>query len=217
MVNTISRIFGKGLCSPVMIAVWSCGLMAAAPPGWHISGSNRTDYESGVDPAASNNGHPSAYLRSKQPFVEGFGTLMQGIRADHYLGKRVRLSALVRTEETQGSAGLWMRVDKGNTPLAFDNMQDRPIKGTTGWKEYEVVLEVPQDATGIFFGVLLGQSGTVWINTVKFETVSGEVPTTGRWTPPAIPRTPARATPCGYQGNAVKFPEEPRNLDFETN
>ena len=27
----------------------------------------------------------------------------------------------------------------GQPSLAFDNMQDRPIKGVTGWKEYEVV------------------------------------------------------------------------------
>ena len=30
--------------------------------------------------------------------------------------------------------------------VAFDNMQNRSIKGTSGWQEYEVVLDVPQDA-----------------------------------------------------------------------
>ena len=123
----------------------------------HVAGSRPTEYESGLDSQAVYNGHPSAYLKSKQPVVEGFGTLMQDIRADHYLGKRVRLSAFVRTEGVQDWAGLWMRVDKDSRQVGFDNMQDRPIKGTTTWKNYEVVLDVPQDATGIFFGVLLSR------------------------------------------------------------
>jgi len=46
----------------------------------------------------------------------------------------------------------WMRVDKstGAPPLAFDNMQDRPITGTADWKSYAVVLDIPEGATGIF-------------------------------------------------------------------
>ena len=35
-------------------------------------------------------------------------------------------------------AGLWMRVDKGKDMVAFDNMQDRPIKGTTDWQRYYI-------------------------------------------------------------------------------
>lgn len=73
-----------------------------------------------------------------------------------------------------------MRVDKGSQSVAFDNMEDRAIKGTTGWKVYQIVLDVPQNATGIFFGVLLSQTGTVWLNSVKFEVVGTDVPVTGR-------------------------------------
>jgi hypothetical protein len=72
-----------------------------------------------------------------------------------------------------------MRVDKEAKQLAFDNMQGRPIKGTTDWKKYDVVLDVPQEATGIFFGVLLSGSGTVWLSEAKFEIVEPNIPTTG--------------------------------------
>ncbi len=215
MVTSTCSLFGRGFSSLVMVLACSCALMAETPPGWHIAGSNRTDYESDVDPMAAYNGHPSAYLRSRQPFVDGFGTLMQSFRADHYLGKRVRLSAFVRTEEVQGSAGLWMRVDRGGKPVEFDNMQNRPIKGTTAWRKYEVVLDVPPDATGIYFGTLLGQSGTVWINSVEFEVVSTAVAVTGKWTAPPYPSTRAKAVPVSREGTALPLPEEPRNLDFE--
>jgi hypothetical protein len=50
----------------------------------------------------------------------------------NYLGKRVRFSAAVKTEDVQSWAGLWMRVDKGSQTVEFDNMQDRPLKGTAG-------------------------------------------------------------------------------------
>jgi hypothetical protein len=120
---------------------------------------------------------------------------MQDFRAEHYLGKRVRFSAFVKTEGTQDWAGLWMRVDNGPKQIAFDNMQNRPIKGTADWKKYEVVLDVPQEATGIFFGILLNGSGTVWLNNATFDIVGSNVPTTG--------------------GEKLQMPDDPVNLTFQ--
>ena len=178
-----------------LLAASSLALQAAAPRGWSIAGSKPTEYESGIDTLATFNGHPSAYLKAKVPNVEGFGTLMQDFRADHYTGKRVRFSAFVKTERAQDWAGLWMRIDNGSQQLAFDNMQDRSIKGTTDWKRYDVVLDVPQNATGIFFGVLLSGTGMVWLSDAKFEIVGPDVPTTN---------------------GAVRLkPDEPVNLVFQ--
>ena len=73
-----------------------------------------------------------------------------------------------------------MRVDKEQTMVAFDNMQNRAIKGTQPWKQCDVVLDVPNDATGIFFGILLSGSGEVWMNDVSFEVVGKEVPATSQ-------------------------------------
>jgi hypothetical protein len=167
----------------------------AVPKGWFLTGSNSRNYETGVDPQANYNGFPSAYLKAKQSAMEGFGTLMQDFSAGQYAGKRVRLRASVRAEAVGGWAGLWMRVDKGSTVLSFDNMMDRPIKGTTTWQNYEVVLDVPQDATGIAFGILLNKSGSVWLNSVKFESVGLDVPTTAK--------------------APTQLPEGPTNLNFE--
>ena len=82
--------------------------------------------------------------------------------------------------------------------LAFDNMQDRPVKGTEDWKNYNVVLDVPNDATGISFGVLLNGSGNVLLSNVKIETVGSDVPLTSM----AVATTQPR-------------PAAPTNLDFE--
>jgi hypothetical protein len=154
-------------------------LNAEVPRGWYLAGTKPAEYEAGVDPGQIYRGHDSAFLKSKRPSVDGFGTLMQGINAEQYKGNTVRLSALVKSEEVTGWAGLWMRVDKGAEPLAFDNMQKRPIIGTTGWQRYYVVLDVPKDATNIAFGILLSGPGQVWLNNTRFEIVGLDVPATG--------------------------------------
>jgi len=163
-----------------VIAACSVAVSAAPPKGWFMAGTKPALYDSGVDAQAVMNGLPSAYMKSTQPVPEGFGTLMQNFAATQYLGQRVRFTARVKSDSVERWAGLWMRVDGATQKsLAFDNMMDRPIKGTTGWQSYDIVLDVPQSATGIFFGILMDGPGEVWLNSVTFEVVGTGVPTTG--------------------------------------
>lgn len=153
----------------------------AAPRGWFLAGDHPQNYVTGVDRDIIYQGHPSAYLKPKPSATEGFGTLMQQFDAAQYAGKRVRLKAWVKSENVNDWAGLWMRVDSGAKSVAFDNMQNRPIKGITGWQNYAVVLDVPKDATGISFGILVSKSGTVWLNSAQFEIVGMDMPVTDKW------------------------------------
>ena len=74
----------------------------------------------------------------------------------------------------------WMRVDgDGGHILRFDNMGDRPIKGTCDARRYEIVLDVPVESVGISFGVQLIGRGEVWLSDVRFEVVGMNVKTTG--------------------------------------
>jgi hypothetical protein len=107
-----------------------------------------------------------------------FGALMQRIRARDYVGKRVRLSAFIKTEDLSGWSGLWMRVDGKRHGTAFDNMQKRPIEGTTDWTRHEVVLDVADDSIQIAFGVLSAGTGRTWIDDVALEVVGDDVPST---------------------------------------
>jgi len=154
---------------------------AASPEGWFLAGSHRGDYETGTDPAVHHTGSGSGFLKAKPTASPaGFGTLMQMVSAEKYRGKRVRLSGWVKANGVTDWAGLWMRVDGQDGSLAFDNMQDRPIRGTHEWKRFEVVLDVADGARGIAFGILLaGGKGQVWLDDVQLEVVAAEVPTTG--------------------------------------
>jgi len=87
---------------------------------------------------------------------------MQTISADEFLGKRCQVRGCDTVRGPDQWAGLWMRVDGPDSGrhLAFDNMLDRPIKGTTDWTRYAVVLDVDKTAVAIAFGVLAGERGS---------------------------------------------------------
>lgn len=158
----------------------NAAISAEAPKNWFAAGSHPKDYEMSLDRKINHDGKASAQLKSVAANPSGFGTLMQTFNADSFRGQRVRMSGYVRAEDIDDWAGLWMRIDgaKGEA-LGFDNMQQRPIKGTSDWTKYEIVLDVPDEAKEIAFGLLLSSEGKAWMDDLNFETVGKDVPTTG--------------------------------------
>ncbi len=120
--------------------------------GWFKAGSNPEAYEIGIESDVARGGKV-AYLKSIKPKIKGFGTIMQQFIPTEYLGKRVKLSGYIKSENVLNWAGMWLRIDGegsftgiNNKTLGFDNMEDRAIKGTTDWKLYEIVLDVPLES-----------------------------------------------------------------------
>lgn len=166
----------------------SCLLVGAAvslfsfdiPAGWFVAGSQPKKYEVSVDMGAGQTGKKAATIKSIDSEIDGFGTLMQNSSASQYLGKRVRMTGYMKSKDVKTWAGLWMRVDQagGKSSLAFDNMHNRAVKGTTDWKKYEIVLDVPAQASNIAYGALLHATGQIWFDNLSFEIVDKSVPTT---------------------------------------
>ena len=156
------------------------------------AGNPAEDYAVGVDRRVAHTGHASGFVRSARSHPEGDGALMQLVDAGDHRGRRVRLSAWVRTKKVRKWAGVWMRVDgpERGQVLAFDDMSARPIAGTTDWTRHDVVLDVAPGATTIAFGLLLEGPGRAWIDDVALEDVDASVPVTGSPVPP-----PSRASP----------------------
>lgn len=160
------------------------------PRGWGLAGDSPQRYRTGIDAQMPHDGKPSAYLVSRTEDVfKGFGTLSQFFLGSPYLGKRIRFRGWVKSENVKNWAGLWMRVDVDNEkPVAFDNMEQRAIKGTNDWKMYDIVLDVPKNASEIGMGILLDGPGKVWLSGVKIEIVPKTVATTDTMAPrPAGP------------------------------
>ncbi|MFF2550488.1 hypothetical protein ACFVUS_05775 [Nocardia sp. NPDC058058] len=166
--------------------------------GWVLSESDPGKYEIGIDRTVRGRHSPAGYVRSRSD-ATGFGTLMQMIKAEQFRGKRIRLSAYVKTAAPASSAvALWIRVNgrKGEI-LLFDNMEDRRIRGTTRWTQHHVVSDVPDSAQYIAFGLLLEGSGEARLSDMDLE--------------PVGPDIAATATELL---NDDEFPDRPVNLDF---
>ena len=156
------------------------------PGKWTAGGSATHDYEVGGDPTAEHGSPGGGYVRSKAGATKGNGGLSTWVVPSPYVGRRVRLSASVRTENLERTAGLFVWVGGANNAmLGFDNMDDRPIKGTTGWKKYNVVADVPSGTTNLAYGLSVNGAGAAWIDEVTLEAVGPEVALTGqpRWFP----------------------------------
>jgi|GEM_PF-843184 len=168
----------------------------APVPGWFLGslqGAAPQDYEAAIvtEPGRGN----VARLSAAVPEPTGFGTLMQEVQADAYRGRRVRLSADIRTGElgdligaagNAGAAFLWLRVDGQGSAMAFDNMGDRGgIPRASDWQRHSLVLDVPDGADGLAYGVFIMSTGSVWMDDVELEVVGDDVPTTGMEFPPS--------------------------------
>lgn len=147
------------------------------PPPWFVSGDHATSYEAGIDNVETSSGKGAKFLRYVQGEDKGYGSLMQVISAQRYLGQRVRFRAMIKTRNVSNWAGLWMQVQaEQRSHAAFYNSSDQPIRGTSSWQVRSVTLDVPADGTTIAFGVNNAGSGQVWIDELSFEVVSKDVP-----------------------------------------
>jgi hypothetical protein len=215
LATTIAAAMLLGACLPKNPSDFSFekvkgSLMPGVPGGWVVRGT-RYDIEPDhievyYDRANARSGKVSACMVSVDAVNKDYATLMEDFLADNYRGKRVRFRGSVKTNGVSGWCGLWMSVDtRQRIGVATDNMEDRPIEGTTAWHEYAVVLDVEEDAVVINIGVSITGRGQVWLDDCSFEVVDDTVPSTNLFLPSrgrfwAIPK---------------RLLDGPLNLDFE--
>jgi hypothetical protein len=129
------------------------------PKDWKEIGNDSYKFE--IDSLIVKKGKYAVSIEFSQEGSE-FGGL--GWRLPHnYEGKKITLSAYIKTENvSEGYAGLWMSIDPS---IAFDNMEDGGITGTTEWKRYEITLDMdPTFTKQIVIGGLLVGKGKMWLN-----------------------------------------------------
>ncbi len=136
--------------------------------GWQQFGNGKYILE--VDTSISKSGKNSGYIEYiAEP--SGFKAWAYDIPAV-YQGDKIKLTGYIKTENvTDGYAGLWMRIDPS---VAFDNMSNRGIKGTTDWTKYEIELALkPSQAQKIVVGGLLVGKGKMWLDNLQV-TIDGK-------------------------------------------
>lgn len=137
------------------------------PQGWLFSffDAQKKAYSITLDSTTKYDGKYSVLIEKKGTEAE-FGVIDYPI-TQAFEGKEIELRAYIKTEDiNSGYAGLWLRIDDKNAKsIAFDNMQDRGVKGTTGWKQYSIKLDYnSEEVRSLHIGGLLVGDGKAWFD-----------------------------------------------------
>jgi C-terminal processing protease CtpA/Prc len=119
-----------------------------------------------VDEEIVHGGRWSARLERTASSPDGFSTMTSALPVD-FAGTTIEWRGFLRSDSVSDFFGLWLRQDGDAGAVAFDNMQKRQLKGTTGWTEYSITLPVHPDARQLFFGVLMSGTGSVWVDDLQ--------------------------------------------------
>lgn len=189
---------------------------------WGLRGSAPRDFVVTLDRDVRTGGEASALISSQRQ-TTGYATMFQTAAAGPVRGKRVEFSADIRTRGATGGANLLLRAEdgRGNT-VAFDNMAtgyvgdqrpypigNRGITGDSEWSTQHVVVDIPDEARVITYGVSMFGSGKAWIDNARIEVVTSDTDTTA----PDIRLSPTPLS--GMPVNPASLTRSPRNLGFD--
>jgi C-terminal processing protease CtpA/Prc len=132
------------------------------PAGW---GASPTEHVSSDD-QVFHGGQRSVRVERQPDSAQNFSGVTLALPVD-FGGSRIQLSGFVRTEDVTGFVAIWMRLDGGSGPLAFDTIQNLNVHGTTDWKEYTISVPVRPDGRNLYFGFLLSGAGKGWADDLR--------------------------------------------------
>jgi len=135
---------------------------AESPKKWYVG---NPGYITKLDETEKYSLSRSLKVASNSPMENQFGLFTGNFPIDLAKGKGIELKGHLKTESiTNGYAGLWLKVYGQDGVLAFDEMENRGLKGTNDWQEVSLRLFVDDNATEIDFGGLLIGDGTAWFD-----------------------------------------------------
>ncbi len=163
----------KSLYSCLLLILLLVVTSFTIPRGWHKNGTDPDSYHAGVEAGAGISSSKAGTIQSARGRITGYCSLVQSFKPGRYRNKKIRLSGYMRSSDVENYAGFFLRIDGEPTggALAFDNMEDRPIKGTTGWTRYEITLSVSDNAREIVLGAILNGPGKIWFDNIHIDVI----------------------------------------------
>lgn len=160
------------------------------PGGWRlIPFVAANQYRIGLDREIRHGGKSAAFLESHDVDWDKnqYARLEQTLDATKYRGKRLRLSAFLKSKDVAKRAFL-----AANVPNPWQDLSDfathKPLlEGTTDWKRYEIEFNVVHYAKQIEIRVELHGSGRVWVDDLRLEVLGDTGEPSGAEIPKADP------------------------------
>lgn len=169
VVGILERMLGIIVCSLVFF-FFNCNIGYAKPFPSRWSQLNLEDFESGVINSDSFHGNRSVFIKSRNVAKPEKGLIFQSVTPFEFLGKRVRLSAYLKSIGVRESSGLFMQLHNNGRIIA-DDMKSRYVKGDTDWNLYEVILDVPYETVYLSFGAWLKGKGEIRVDNFNLKIV----------------------------------------------
>lgn len=150
------------------------------PQRWLALGEQNFELcDTGIDARLLGTGQRNLSIACKVP-VRAY--LRHTIEAQPWWGKRVRLSAWLKTEgvvpraEGEGVPGASLYL--ATTGAGDATLRNVTATGTTDWTYQEIILDIPIGSASPYIpmGLALVGTGQVWVRDMKFEEVSRDTP-----------------------------------------
>jgi len=152
------RIYGPSAISGV----------GGSPPGWSFT--NPENYEVSLVKKEGGEG-VIPLIRSRRPKTQGFAELMQSMDAAAYRGKRIQLSAILKSKDVELSGNVFARISGNKSEELFTRKSDPSLSGTREWNRYTIVFDVPENSSEIAIGLMLQGGGSIWADKFSFDVV----------------------------------------------
>ena len=157
-----------GLC-----ALWSHFGPSRVPANWSFLTAEPKIYRTGYDTVANSQTPRSVVIRSLTPSAKGYASLIQKCNATPYRGQRVRISVWIKTDAVNGAALFLFYVnDQAGAKLAQGG---DGVDGSRYWRQYAAVVDVPEEAATLFYGMTLNGAGKAWFNDLQIDVVPNTV------------------------------------------
>jgi hypothetical protein len=123
-------------------------------------------------------GEPASVIRAKpNATANDYEVLGAPVPIEQFRGKRVRISAYIKTDSVDAAAGLCMWIkDADENVMAHDNLADHYAVGTSDWTRYDIVTDVPKNAAKIIIQTQIRGGGSVWSDGFEVCVVDDKVP-----------------------------------------
>jgi serine/threonine protein kinase len=193
VVETLSRLASTGYFDPSLSSDLAsargkvqkyeelrAGIHSGPPDAWQFDTTSEDNFECGTDKTEVAAG-TTAYIRSRRGDARGYAKLYQLIDAEPYAGKRVRLSASLRSKSLENHGGLFLSTFETND--SSDSQGNHfslrtPLRGTNGWGRHQIVADVSAETVWLKFGFSLTDGGSIWADNFIVEIVDASTPLT---------------------------------------
>jgi hypothetical protein len=143
---------------------------------------NPDGYAAVFDPAVRRtpDSPPSLQVRSiaPNPWMGGWIYESNAKLLDPFRGKRVRLSAWIKTTDVSNWAGLQFDLTSRGKIVSHDDMASKPASGTTDWRQYDSIAQVPNDLAAVKIYIILHGPGQIWFDNTQIQLAPAEAPLT---------------------------------------